>query len=150
MGIQTFRGNLDGFAYRARSGAGQTLLIRGLRYLDSIAPIYDGSYTLPEVRPEKSVNIPASRFLRPNSSKIPGYSALHLSRILGEMELTARKGQCYHLWWHPHNFGRNIDRNLRNLDTIINQFRMLSDKFGMESKTMDGFSGSRGNSSQNR
>jgi len=52
------------------------------------------------------------------------------------MTRAARDGRTYHLWWHPHNFGRNIDANMARLDRIIAHFRSLRDKYGMESATM--------------
>ncbi len=61
---------------------------------------------------------------------------LRLSRIKKEMTLAAKKGMTYHLWWHPHNFGKNMQENFHNLHDILAHFKKLSRKYGMESVNM--------------
>lgn len=136
LGIDCYRGNPESFAYRARSGEDQSKIVRATRLLDSVLPI-DGphAYELREVE-DGPFNIPASRFLRPYDGRLPGYSALHLNRIKGEMTHAARTGRMYHLWWHPHNFGRDTDQNLAALDEVLAHFISLRDRYGMESANM--------------
>lgn len=135
-GIDCYRGNPGTFAYRARSGAENSYLVRGVRLIDSVLPV-DGShgYRLQEVE-AGPYNIPASRFLRPFTPRVPAFFDLHLSRVLGEMTHAARNGLMYHLWWHPHNFGRNTDANLAGLDKVLAHFRSLRDQYGMISANM--------------
>ena len=80
-------------------------------------------------------NIPASRFLRPHGS-LALSNRLRISRITAEMTEAARSGGLYHLWWHPHNFGRRTEGNLRDLDLVIERYRSLRARYGMESVTM--------------
>src|SRR5256885_2930105 len=56
------------------------------------------------------VDIPASRFLRPvgNSAVL---ERLRLQRITSAMETAARRRRLFHLWWHPHNFGVDLQRS---------------------------------------
>ena len=64
---------------------------------------------LSNVKKEKSglINIPSSRFLRPyNGSNY--LETKKLQRIKNSMDHAAKTNQGFHLWWHPHNFGRNL------------------------------------------
>lgn len=65
-------------------------------------------------------------------------NSMRLTRILEEMNMAAKLGEIYHLWWHPHNFGNDPDRSLRELDTLIDQYLRLKEKFGMDSLHMKG------------
>jgi len=52
------------------------------------------------------------------------------------MTYAAKNGLMYHLWWHPHNFGNNIEENFNTLKSILEHFRFLNEKYNFESKTM--------------
>lgn len=136
QGIDCYRGNPGSFAYRSRNGAGNSAIVRAARLIDSVLPI-DGhhSYRL-EVVEEGPFNIPASRFLRPYTPRAPAYFALHLKRVRDEMTRAARAGEMYHLWWHPHNFGRNTDANLAGLERLLDHFQTLRETHGMTSANM--------------
>ncbi|MBE7639212.1 polysaccharide deacetylase family protein [Salegentibacter sp. BLCTC] len=95
------------------------------------------SYKKEEIFQIESGVVPqmASRLLRPYSS-MNTLNSLKLKRIISEMEKAARKGEIYHLWWHPHNFGNNPEANLKDLELILSRFQILRDKFGFQSKDM--------------
>ena len=79
---------------------------------------------------------PASRFLRPVETQ--GFlRKLKIKRIKNEMTMVAIKGEIYHLWWHPHNFGDNSRQSLRDLEEIISHYTMLSTKYNFESLNME-------------
>jgi hypothetical protein len=82
------------------------------------------------------VDVPASRFLRPWRGNAI-LDRLQMARIRSDMTQAAKSGGIFHIWWHPHNFGRNTDENLRNLETILQHYRRLVDQFGMENATME-------------
>ena len=54
------------------------------------------------------------------------------------MTYAAKHNETYHLWWHPHNFGANIDENFKNLETIFKTFKILNKTQGFQSVTMTG------------
>ena len=81
-------------------------------------------------------DVTASRFLRPWRKDWPGFSTLHVRRISAEMKQAALEGRQFHLWWHPHNFGRNTDQNLAQLTKILNVFDRLRHDHGMQSCSM--------------
>lgn len=139
-GVNNFRGNPISFLYRPRPGSDNSSVVRAFRLLDSVLPVSQNlSYTSVPVM-QGANDVRASRFLRPYSSRFPLYSKLHQSRIKSEMEYAAKSGSIYHLWWHPHNMGRNIALNLNQVDGLISKFNQLRDDYGMESVAMSDFS----------
>jgi hypothetical protein len=134
LGLRAFRGNGRSWFHRGSSEAEQTLAMRGFRLADSYLPI-GGPHDCEPALVEGMVNIPANRFLRPVRNNAV-YERLQLWRISSEMELAARRGRAFHLWWHPHNFGVNLQQNLAFLRAILNHFRILQDCYGMRSMTM--------------
>ena len=52
------------------------------------------------------------------------------------MNFAAKKGLVYHLWWHPHNFGSNIESNISFLEKILVHYRKLKTEFNFESVNM--------------
>jgi hypothetical protein len=81
------------------------------------------------------IDVRSSRFLRPARTDRLS-EGLRLHRITNAMEKAAQRGTIFHLWWHPHNFGVNLARNLTFLTAILDQFRRLQDRYGMQSMTM--------------
>ena len=81
-------------------------------------------------------NVPASQFLRPCSGRLAPLHPAHIRTIRAGMTKAARQNQGYHLWWHPHNFGRDTDANLKGLESLLTHFRHLRDDCGMTSQMM--------------
>ncbi len=42
----------------------------------------------------------------------------------------------YHLWWHPHNFGVNLDKNIDFLEKILQYYQQLNVQGKMQSLNM--------------
>lgn len=135
-GIDVVRGTPSHILYRSRAQRETTLPLRAVRFADGALPIARGLDFAEPTAWQGGTDVPASRFLRPYMPKARLYSWLHVRRVCKEMELAARQGCCYHLWWHPHNMGRNIAENLAQLDTILTCFQRLRDDFGMQSCSM--------------
>lgn len=136
-GIRAYRGNEDHFLYRARKDNEQSLLVRGLRLLDHYVNI-SGYHTYSLPQPEKGLplNIPASRFLRPYMPKLAFLEPLRVRRIKNAMTHAAKRGEVFHLWWHPHNFGIHQEENFKNLKAILEHYKKLQKEYGMESASM--------------
>lgn len=135
QGLVTVRAAPRAPLYRPRPRAAETTTLRALRLADGALPLVQ------TVAPQPTNGrVPASRFLRP-ITRIPGYGAAHLLRIEREMERAARMGGIYHLWWHPHNFGRATEANLAQLDAILAIFTRMRHCHGMVSATMADVSG---------
>lgn len=137
LGLASYRGNLPSWAYRPAKGSEQTPLRRALRLTDAYCGLLGPHGMTPEKNKESNLtNVPASRFLRPCAGQLARFHLLHIRTIYREMSKAAKKGQSYHLWWHPHNFGRNIEANLAGLRSILSHFRRLAVEYGMQSHRM--------------
>lgn len=135
-GIRAYRGNENHFLYEARKDSSQSLFIRGLRLLDHYLNISGhNTYTI-EKRENEIVNIPASRFLRPWSKTLRFLEPLRMRRIKNAMTHAGKHGEVFHLWWHPHNFGIDQEENFKNLEEILKHFKILQEKYGMQSASM--------------
>ena len=136
MGISSYRGNPDSWFYRPRQGREQTRWLRAVRLADSYWNLSShNAYLLPEPS-RKLINLPASRFLRPHNRRVSAANALQHRRIAKGLTYAAQNGLAYHLWWHPHNFGINLDENIRMLCRILDHFDRMREKYGMQSKNM--------------
>ena len=134
LGIEAYRGNPSAWAYRPTKGAGQTPLRRALRLADA----HSGVLGHQTYQAEQGMfrNVPASQFLRPCSGRLAPFHPTHIRTIKAGMTKAARQNQGYHLWWHPHNFGRDTDANLKGLESLLTHFRHLRDDCGMTSQMM--------------
>ena len=95
------------------------------------------SYSLDQVKQQEGVFLlPASRLLRPFNPKELFLNNLKIKKIKKEMTRAALNNECYHLWWHPHNFGNYTQQNIEGLVQIANHFQFLKAEYGMESKNM--------------
>lgn len=135
-GIRAYRGNEDHFLYRARGDEEQSLFIRAFRLLDHYINISGHHTYTVEKKEGEIVNIPASRFLRPWSKALSFLEPLRIRRIKNAMTYAAKRGEVFHLWWHPHNFGINQEENFKNLTEILNHFKTLQEQYEMQSASM--------------
>jgi Predicted xylanase/chitin deacetylase len=136
-GITSFRGNERSGLFSSKNYGTTTTFRRPFRLLDAYINISGHNcYSSAEMKTENLINIPASRFLRPYSKKLAPLDGLRLKRIKNGMTYAAKKNLTYHLWWHPHNFGINIEENLAFLDKILKHYNILSNKYGFRSVGM--------------
>ena len=136
MGLTAFRGNPQSWLYRPRMGAEQRLFVRGARLLDSHCNLSSRHcYARPQKRDGIPLNFPASCFLRPHSLIFPS-QALQERRVMNALTYAARWGLTFHLWWHPHNFGKHLKRNIGMLRRILDHFQNLREAYDMQSDNM--------------
>jgi len=138
LGLSSYRGNPPVWIYRHTQDEKDSLAKRVVRLLDAYLPL-----TPPVTQPWSEVdeggmsNVRASRFLRPYSDNLRWLDPLRLRRIQSELTLAAKRGQIYHMWWHPDNFGIQLDPNLHFLQQIFEHFRTLRTRWGMVSMNME-------------
>ena len=131
--ITSYRGTEHHILYRDGTESG--LIKRAFRLIDAYLNI-TGHHTH-TIKPDGViVNIPSSRFLRPYYPTLSFLEPLKLHRIKRSMTHAAKRGEVFHLWWHPHNFGTNIEKNLEQLHEIIQHYKKLQREYGMQSLTM--------------
>lgn len=135
-GITAWRGNPKNWAYQPNSVKAQTLPRRGLRLLDAFSGVLGSHTYAPETGPFR--NVPASLFLRPCTGILSKFHAVHIATIKRGLSQAAKMGKGYHLWWHPHNFGLNLEENMAALTDVVSHYDQLRNEHGMVSRNMCG------------
>jgi peptidoglycan/xylan/chitin deacetylase (PgdA/CDA1 family) len=137
LGVQCYRGNESNWMYEASDDVGQNKLKRAFRLIDAYLNISgNNTYDLKSCIQAKPFNFPASRFLRPYSDRLAILDGLRLRRIKNAMDDAALNSRIFHLWWHPHNFGININKNIDFLAKIAEHYDLLKKNYGMKSLNM--------------
>lgn len=137
-GITSYRGNALKYFDEPKSKF-EAVKNRICRLLDAYINV-GGMTTIPYdklERKEGMLNVCASRMLRPYSPKLFFLEGLRLRRIRKEMVYAAKNGEMYHLWWHPHNFGANMEENFRFFENVLQTYKECEDRYGMQSCTMN-------------
>ncbi|RJG01286.1 polysaccharide deacetylase family protein [Noviherbaspirillum sedimenti] len=137
-GIQVYRGNAGHWLYRNGDAVAGRLAGRAVRLADSCVPLSGKRVEHIERRGEL-MNLPASLFLYPWSERHRALAPMRLLRLKQSMSAAARTGGIFHLWWHPHNFGVNTDQNLALLESLLQHYCTLAQKYGMQSSCMGDF-----------
>lgn len=134
-GIDVFRGP-GPFGFDTPSARrGEGLMRRASRLANSYVP-RPQTTSVDAKREAGLCNVPASRFLRPYSNRLPSAARLQTSAIRREMRSAAKGGQLFHLWFHPHNFGVNTEDNILMLSRILSEYEVLKSEYGWPSLTM--------------
>ena len=141
-GINAYRGNQDHWLYRDGHFVPFGPAGRLVRKADGYFPLSGNHVSHPDdvLPPGKLANIPASFFLQPALGNRV-LDLLHRNRVKSGMLAAAKTDGIFHLWWHPHNFGTNLERNLENLESILQFYHLLAEKHGMRSMSMSGVAG---------
>jgi hypothetical protein len=136
-GIITYRGNEKSWLYNAKNTQLESNFRRALRLIDAYINL-TGYHNFNAKKIDKTlpINLPSSRFLRPYIPKLKLLENFRLQRILKAMTNAAKNNLCYHLWWHPHNFGINQNENFAFLEKILLHYKMLNEKYQFTSITM--------------
>lgn len=137
-GIQVYRGNGNHWLYRDGDAVAGGIGGRLARFADACLPL-SGHCTVHEHRHGDLVNLPGSLFLYPWSSRQRALAGMRLRRLKHCMTVAARTGGIFHLWWHPHNFGVNIEENLALLESLLKHYLSLAERYGMQSRCMGDF-----------
>ena len=140
-GIQVYRGNAEHWLYRNGDAVPGGIAGRIVRFADACIPL-SGKRTVREQHSSRLVNVPASLFLYPWSARHRALLSMRLHRARQGMTSAARTGGIFHLWWHPHNFGMNLDENLALLEVVLRHYRVLADTYGMQTQCMGDFAAS--------
>lgn len=132
FGIETYRGIESNWIYNSNM---PMILKKLLRFADAYFPI-SGPNCHNMTENGCLYNLCASRILKPYNEKLSFLEPLKLKRIKRQMLYAAKNDKLFHIWWHPHNFGANTDKNLSTLEEILKYYKELEEKYGMQSKNM--------------
>lgn len=135
LGITSVRSNPDSWYWEDTQES--TFSKKLFRTGDAYFGKNDKSYPISAItrEPGKPLEQPASRLLRP-VSKYSFLNDLRLKRIKSELLTAAKKNEIYHLWWHPHNFGEDPVRSMKELEEIIDYYTYCKIKYGFASLNM--------------
>lgn len=139
-GVKTYRGNPKKYFAETKNKF-IVLYYRIARLMDTYIN-WGGNTSLPysEIRIDKlPINVPASRMLRPYMHALRFLEPLRLRRIKKEMLYAAKHHELYHLWWHPHNFGANMEQNFSFLEKVLKCYKKCHEDYGMQAMTMSDF-----------
>jgi peptidoglycan/xylan/chitin deacetylase (PgdA/CDA1 family) len=138
-GIRAFRGNPTSYAWQFTDnadsrGAGK----RALRLLDSYLGVTGaGTTSWSRVLQANGLsNVRASYPIRPYIPQLKSLDPVRLKRIKNSIRHAATNREILHIWWHPHNFGRYTDENLRFLRQVLEDLNHWRHKEAMISLTM--------------
>jgi hypothetical protein len=86
-----------------------------MRLLNHYVPITGHhTYTIAQVAAGGApYNVAASRFLRPYAPRLRAIEPLRRARIKDSMTHAAKRGEIFHLWWHPHNVSVDQEKTLQ-------------------------------------
>jgi peptidoglycan/xylan/chitin deacetylase (PgdA/CDA1 family) len=122
--------------------ARETRLKRRLRPVAGVLDYYvdlSGSHTVSwdSIRQDNGLcNIRGSFPIAPYSPRWKRFEALRIRRIVECIKRAAVSKEIFHIWWHPHNFGINIDQNIDFLRGVLQAFSRYRDSHGMRSMSM--------------
>lgn len=136
LGIKVFRGNELHQLYTRGKIENEKFAVKLFRLFDSYCNI-TGHHVYQPVKEHGMLNVRASRFLRPYSNKLSLLDFLKLGRIKRSMTYAAKNKAIYHLWWHPHNFGNNMDKNFLFLENILKHYAKLNKLYSFKSANMN-------------
>ncbi|HEX5001900.1 MAG TPA: polysaccharide deacetylase family protein [Bacteroidia bacterium] len=140
FGYTNYRGNEKSWLFKPRIKSEISLWRRSLRFLDAYFNLTGHHLSdEAEIASEFPFNIRSSRFLRPYLAIFPFLEPFKISRIKKSMDLAAETGKLYHLWWHPHNFGTNTQKNLDQLESILIHYSKLKKDYGITNHTMGSY-----------
>ena len=133
-GFTHYRGNLDVFLYRTTCTQSRFSLKGAMRLLDTYVPVSGHNcYDPDSLNGSVLKNIPGSRFFRSRSRYLSLLEPLRIHRVKSSMKYAARNGLVYHLWWHPHNFGVDTEKNIKQLQDICLYYKKLEERYDYRS-----------------
>jgi peptidoglycan/xylan/chitin deacetylase (PgdA/CDA1 family) len=121
FGFTNYRGVEQGWAFDPEPSRRKAVVKRVARLADHYIPIYGNKLsTWDEMKgSHRLCNVRGSMFLRPFSPRLKVFDGIRFDRIAACIREAAVRGLVFHLWWHPHNFGRYMGENLQFLRSIL-------------------------------
>ncbi len=134
-GLAVVRGNQARWTHDVDGNQVNRVAQRLVRFGDSFLPLTADRGVIAEQR-GGVWDVPASRFFRAFDPCLPGMESFRMQRLIKAMDDSFAAGRAFHLWWHPHNFGRQIGQNIQALRQLLGHFRRVADGRNIPSCTM--------------
>lgn len=137
-GIISYRGVENHTIYKPNSKEkSKKTLHRALRLADAYTNLTGiHTYNLKALKNDSMVDVPSSYFFRPYNKRLKFLEPLKIKRVKKGMLKASKDGEIFHLWFHPHNFGDNIEENFKNLEELFKTYSKLNEKYNFKSVTM--------------
>ena len=136
VSIKSYRGNPSHWAYSNGDRPTKSISLRIYRLVDTYLNLSGYHTSIPT--PSKGViELKSSMMLRPYFSRLSYLEGLKIRRVKEAMRHAGIHGHNFHLWWHPHNFGTSLEKNLTNLEELLQYFQELRLIYKMDSLTME-------------
>jgi len=133
----TYRGNQENKFWKNSQFKTESFLKKAGRVIDAYIKISkDNLINWRNLKQNNSINIPASRFLRPVQFNNT-IENIKLKRIKKQMLAAAEQNKIYHLWWHPHNFSKNTEENFKQLENLLIYYTQLNKAYHFQSLNMN-------------
>lgn len=138
LGICNYRGN-ESKSWFNRFAKKSFKLFRFFEKADNYIPLVSSkTYPYSDIITDKGLfNIKSSRFFKPFTPAYRLFDWLRILRFKRELRRAARRGEVYHIYWHPHNFANNTERNLKDLENFLKCYEKMRKKYGMFSYNMN-------------
>lgn len=141
-GITSFRGKEKAYIYNIHTTKYYHgwYIFKFLRFLDAYFNLTgSNTYNVEKINNGKDIlNLPSSRLFRAYSKRLKFLEPFKIRRIKKAMTRAAKRNELFHLWWHPHNFGAQIDENFENFEAVLKTYKKLNETYDFESETMTG------------
>jgi hypothetical protein len=121
FGFTNYRGVEQGWAFDPEPSRRNAIFRRAARLADHYVPIYGKKLSTWDdmKKSHRLCDVRGSMFLRPFSPRLKVFDSIRFHRIAACIREAAVRGLVFHLWWHPHNFGRYTEENLQFLRSIL-------------------------------
>jgi hypothetical protein len=133
-GLVAFRGG--GEDWRDAPGGAVSLGRRLGRLVDAYLPLGPPTGRTVQLTSDGLVDVKASRFFRPRAQRLRGVESLKIQRLISELRTAGERSQIYHVWWHPHNMGADIQGHVAQVKRVLREFQLLNETLGMRSLSM--------------
>ncbi len=139
LGFGTYRGAESGWMYRTSPALRNQPHRRLGRLIDQHRVPFSRLVSWDQVWSGRQLaNVPGSQFFRPFGPARPRLDQFRLRRMKRALVQAAQCGKIFHLWWHPHNFGRYPEHNLAALRSLLETWSECRDRYGFRSLSMAG------------
>ncbi len=133
-GVKIIRVNPNNWLYSTREhGRIEAKVIRLLRFLDAFLPVSELFVTKSQVLGTGCTE--GNFFFRPDVG-IGALDYIHYLRFKLMLHICRWRKRDLHMWSHPHNFGRDINRSLRNYVRALTYVLKLKSAGKIEMKNM--------------
>ena len=122
--FKVFRGSKENWFYHSNSKLARICRLYSLHFGSGFLG------TTKIINEEKMLNIQGTIFLRPFDNTL--LTNLRIKRIKQVLKYAKENNVIVHLWWHPHNFGVNLKKNINMLNKILD----YSNSLNLKSLTM--------------